>query len=278
MPEGPEIRRVADALEKQVAGRVIDRIYFGLDYLKVWENCLAGARIKCIETRGKAMLTHLDMGRDEDLSIYSHNQLYGRWHFCNTGEYPDSKRQLRMAIDCQGQSALLYSASDIAVLNQYRLLEHPFLSKLGPDVLNQSTTVDNLVERLCLTQYRNRQLGGVLTDQSFVAGLGNYLRCEILFYAGLHPGVRARDLNDRELHFLANAILELARQSYQTGGITNNPEHAKSLIEQGASFEDARFYVFRRQGLACYRCGSDIEKKPQAGQACFYCPECQQCR
>ena len=276
MPEGPEIRRIADALEKQVAGRVIDRIFFGLDSLKAWEDRLTGSRIKSIETCGKAMLTHLDMGRDEDLSIYSHNQLYGRWHFCNTDEYPDSKRQLRMAIDCQGKSALLYSASDIAVLDQHELQEHPFLSKLGPDVLSQSTTVENLVECLSSAKVRNRQLGGVLTDQSFVAGLGNYLRCEILFYSRLHPKVRSSDLNDEQLYLLANAILKLARQSYQTGGITNQLDHAQQLMNQGESFEDARFYVFRRQGLNCYCCGSQIEKKLQAGQACFYCPQCQQ--
>lgn len=275
MPEGPEIRRIADALEKQVTGRVIDRIFFGLESLKQWEDRLTGARIKRVESCGKAMLTHLDTGSDDDLAIYSHNQLYGRWVFCNTGKYPDSKRQLRLAIDCQGQSALLYSASDIAVLNQHELQHHPFLCKLGPDVLSQSTTVEKLVERLSLVKYRNRQLGGILTDQSFVAGLGNYLRCEILFLAGMNPEVRSRDLNDKELHFLANAILDLPRQSYQTSGITNDLGHAKQLMEQGSSFEDARFYVFRRQGMACYRCGSQIEKKSQAGQACFYCPECQ---
>jgi len=276
MPEGPEIRRTADALEEQVAGRVVDRIFFGLDRLKQWEKPITGSRIRSIETHGKAMLTHLDMGSDEDLTIYSHNQLYGRWVFCNTKEYPDSKRQLRIAIDCQGQSALLYSASDIAVLNQNELKQHRFLCKLGPDVLNQSTTAENLVERLSSAKYRNRQLGGVLTDQSFVAGLGNYLRCEILFFAGLNPVVRSRDLNDKQLHFLANAILELARQSYQSKGITNDLKHAQELMAWGASFEDARFYVFRRQALACYRCASQIEKKTWAGQTCFYCPGCQQ--
>jgi len=275
MPEGPEIKRLADALDKQVSGRVIDRIFFGLDPLKKWEVRLAGRRVKCVETHGKAMLTHLDMDEGEDLTIYSHNQLYGRWVFCSTDAYPDSKRQLRIAIDCQGQSALLYSASDIAVLNKHELKHHPFLSKLGPDVLSESTTLESLVERLSSAKYRNRQLGGVLTDQSFIAGLGNYLRCEILFYAGLNPAVCSRDLNDEKLYFLADAILKQARQSYQSKGITNDLECAQKLMAQGASFEDARFYVFRRQGEACYRCDTQIEKKTQAGQACFYCPNCQ---
>jgi len=271
MPEGPEIRRVADALQQQIAGRKIDAIRFGLQSLKRWEHRLAGASIKKIETYGKAMVTRLDNG----LNIYSHNQLYGRWFFCDTDDYPESKRQLRIAIDCQGKSALLYSASDIAVIDDPALLQHPFLRKLGPDVLDPSITAEHIVERLVSVKYKKRQLGGILTDQSFVAGLGNYLRCEILFYSGLHPEVRSKDLDDKKLQLLARAILDLPRQSYQTAGITNQLADAKKMMEQSASFEDARFYVFRRQGLECYRCGAIIEKDSRAGQPCFYCPVCQ---
>ncbi len=271
MPEGPEIRRVADALQAQVGGRVIDRIFFGLPPLKKWQSCLKGCYIEKIETRGKAMLTRLDNG----LTIYSHNQLYGRWIFCDSDDYPQTKRQLRLAIDCQGKSALLYSASEIAVLDAAALSSHPFLSKLGPDVLSSETTVEHIIERLCSKKFSNRQLGSILTDQSFVAGLGNYLRCEILFYAGLSATVRSRNLDEEKRKLLAKSILHLSRQSYQTAGITNNLSDAKKRMKQGATFEEARFYVFRREALPCYRCGTRIEKKSLAGQPCFYCPGCQ---
>ncbi len=271
MPEGPEIRRVADTLQAQVGGRVIDRIFFGLPPLKKWQSRLQGCRIEKIETHGKAMLTQLDNG----LTIYSHNQLYGRWFFCDSNDYPQTKRQLRLAIDCQGKSALLYSASEIAVLDQAALSSHSFLSKLGPDVLNSETTVQHIIERLRSKRFSNRQLGSILTDQSFVAGLGNYLRCEILFYVSFNAAVRSNDLNEAQIKKLAESILQLPRQSYQTAGITNDLDEAKKLMKQGASFEDARFYVFRREALPCYHCGTSIEKKMQAGQACYFCPTCQ---
>ena len=271
MPEGPEIRRLADALEEQVAGRRIDAIYFGIETLKKWQDRLRGAKITKVDSHGKAMLTRLDNG----LSIYSHNQLYGRWVFCDTDDYPQTKRQLRMAINCQEKSALLYSASEIAVLDEAAISSHPFLSKLGPDVLNETTTVEHIIERLRSKKYNKRRLGGVLTDQSFVAGLGNYLRCEVLFYAGINPILRVKDLDEKKLYLLAESILSLSRQSYQTAGITNQLGDAEKLMAQGATFEDARFYVFRRQGLPCYRCGAEIEKKPTAGQPCFTCPNCQ---
>jgi len=107
------------------------------------------------------------------------------------------------------------------VLDKDTLSSHPFLSKLGPDVLNSETTVEKIIDRLRSKKYNNRQLGGILTDQSFVAGLGNYLRCEILFYVGLSASVRSKDLDDKKLRLLAKSILQLSRQSYQTAGITN---------------------------------------------------------
>lgn len=138
-----------------------------------------------------------------------------------------------------------------------------------------STTAGQLAERLGSVSWRNRQLGYVLTDQSFVAGLGNYLRCEILFSTRLHPGSRSNTLDNHKLEELGCTILALAHQSYRTGGITNKLEQAQQLMSQGASFEEARFRVYRRQGLACYECGARIESISQAGQTCYYCPVCQ---
>ena len=275
MPEGPEIKRLADGLKKQIAGKFIDSIRFGLEPLRVWESRLLGARVVAIETYGKAMVTRLLTADSLSLNIYSHNQLYGRWVFCDTDAYPVSKRQLRLAIDCQGKSALLYSASDIAVLDNETLRQHPFLRKLGPDVLDETITVEHIAERLASKRYRNRQLGTVLTDQSFVAGLGNYLRCEILYYVSLCPSVRCREVSEMKLKELAGAIIELPRQSYRTAGITNDIKHAQALMKEGRSFEDSRFYVFRRQGLPCYRCGARIEKLTSSGQACYLCQICQ---
>lgn len=60
MPEGPEIRRVTDAMQKHIASRQIDSIRFGLESLKQWETCLAGAKVIKIESYGKALVTRLD--------------------------------------------------------------------------------------------------------------------------------------------------------------------------------------------------------------------------
>jgi len=271
MPEGPEIRRAADAVAAAIVGKTARRVRFGLAPLERFEARLTGARIEAIETHGKAMLTRFDIG----LNIYSHNQLYGRWYVVPAGEPPETGRQLRLAIETDDRWALLYSASDIHVLADDEIPSHPFLSKLGPDVLDPATTAETVRKRLLDPRFRHRQLGGFLTDQRFVAGLGNYLRCEILFVAALAPRTRPADLDDERLQRLATAIVELPRQSYRTGGITNDIAAAERMMAAGASFEQARFFVFRRAGLPCHRCGSDIVKATQGGQACYHCPGCQ---
>jgi endonuclease-8 len=271
MPEGPEIRRAADQVAAAIANRIATEVRFGLPHLKRFEKRLSGQKIKRVESRGKAMLIRFANG----LNIYSHNQLYGRWVTVPAYEVPDSRRQLRLAIHNRKQSALLYSASDIDVITDAKLGQHPFLKKLGPDLLGERPSHKQLMERLQQPKFKRRQLGSLLTDQSFVAGLGNYLRCEILFVTGLSAKRKAMELDGKKLAELANAILALPRQSYETGGITNDLQRARGLLDEGASFEQARFYVFRRAGKPCYHCGEIIQKLNGSGQALYYCPRCQ---
>jgi len=271
MPEGPEIRRAADAVESILKGRIDSEVWFGLPRLQPFAATLTGQRVLRIDTHGKAMLTRFDNG----LTLYSHNQLYGRWHCVQRGERPETRRQLRLRISTESHDALLYSASEIDVLNDQELLSHPFLSRLGPDLLAPTLDVKTVLAQLESRQFRNRRLGSILTDQGFLAGIGNYLRCEILFHAALHPTSKPSQCRPEQLARLAAAIIHLPRQSYETGGITNDLERAEQLMAAGSNFESARFQLFRREGLACYRCSSRIVKINQGGQPCYLCPNCQ---
>ncbi len=271
MPEGPEIRRAADQVAAAIKGKKAEHLFFAHDHLKPYEQLLAETTVYAVDTFGKAMLTRFSNG----LNIYTHNQLYGRWHCCKAGEHPDISRRLRLAIHNSDYSALLYSASDITILKDDEINNHPFLKKLGPDILAPGTDISIIINRLRERRFCNRQLGNLLTDQSFVAGLGNYLRCEILFVAGLSPDLRPKQLDNDKIRQLAAAILVLPRQSYETGGITNELPHAKQMIDEGSSFENARFHVFRREGMPCYRCRATIVRVRQAGQPTYLCPDCQ---
>ncbi len=271
MPEGPEIRRAADQVELALKGKVLLSVEFGLDSLVPHREHLLGSQVCAVKTQGKAMLTRFN----NNLTLYTHNQLYGQWVVGEADINPETNRKLRVALRTKDSAALLYSASTIELLTDTQIEQHPFLSNLGPDVLHPSTDTERVLQQLNSTSFRKRRLGYLLTDQTCLAGLGNYLRCEALFVAKLHPTMRPIDCTDKQLERLSKSLLSLARQSYKTAGITNDMSHAKELMANGSTFEQARFYLFRRATLPCYQCGQPIEKVTHSGQTCYLCRACQ---
>lgn len=262
MPEGPEIRRAADSLEAAIAGKPLTEVWFAFPQLKPFETTLTGQSITHIETRGKALLSHFSGG----LTLYSHNQLYGVWRVVNSGEMPETTRVLRVKLATAEKTILLYSASDIELLTPEQLAAQPFLRRVGPDVLDPTLTVEAVKARLLSPAFRNRRFSGLLLDQAFLAGLGNYLRVEILWQVGLAPQHKASELNEAQLDALADALLAIPRLSYHTRGQVDENKH------HGALF---RFKVFHRDGEPCERCGTLIEKTLVSSRPFYWCPGCQ---
>ncbi|MGB3296044.1 MAG: endonuclease VIII [Phormidesmis sp.] len=271
MPEGPEIRLAADKIEKALRPYPTTEVFFAFEHLKPFEADLAGCRVTQVETRGKAMLTHFDNG----LSVYSHNQLYGKWMVRKAHDLPETNRQLRFAIHNAKQSALLYSASDIQILSQPEIEAHPFLSKLGPDVLSPKLDSKQLQAVLKSKKHCRRRLATLYLDQHFLAGIGNYLRSEILFVARLHPQLRPADCTDAQLLTLAEASLSVADQSYRYKGVTNDLALANRLKAAGSSYRDYRYWVFGRDQKPCYVCGTAIFKEMISNRRIYFCPHCQ---
>ena len=239
MPEGPEIRRAADKLEAAIKGEPLTNVWFAFPQLQPYQTQLIGQRVTHIATRGKALLTHFSGG----LTLYSHNQLYGVWRVVDAGVEPQSNRVLRVRLQTASKAILLYSASDIDIL-----------------------TAEQVKARLLSAKFRNRQFSGLLLDQAFLAGLGNYLRVEILWQVGLSGKRKAAELSDSQLDALAHALLDNPRLSYRTRGLVDDNKH------HGALF---RFKVFHRDRERCERCGGIIEKTTLSSRPFYWCPGCQ---
>lgn len=271
MPEGPEIRKAADKIERAVKAKVTSEVFFAFEHLKPYETELTDQKVRRVETRGKALLIHFD----NNLSIYSHNQLYGVWMIRKAHDYPVTKRQLRLAIHNAKKSALLYSASDIEVLTPDQIPSHPFLSKLGPDVLNPQLRPANILELLTAKQHQRRQFTTLYLDQHFLAGIGNYLRSEILYVARIHPRLRPIDCSDTQLAALAEASIAIPYQSYRYNGITNDLDLANQLKAEGQKRSHYRHWVFNRVDRPCRVCETPIVKDFASSRRFYYCPVCQ---
>jgi len=271
MPEGPEVRRQADRVHRALAGQVARTVYFAFSQLEGEGRALEGRRVDAVTSRGKALLLCFE----GDRWVYTHNQLYGRWYVGRSGKPPNTRRSLRFYVSTGERAAWLYSASTIEVLTSDQIAEHAFLGRLGPDVLDDATDVRVLRARLRDPRFRRRSLGALLLDQRFLAGLGNYLRSEILHRARIGPEQSPQRLSAVEIRRLAGATLEITKRAYQTGGITNDPKSVALAKSRGATRREYRHYVFGRRNRACPRCAVPIVQETHAGRRLYRCPSCQ---
>lgn len=270
MPEGPEIHREADKIRNAIGGKTCSYVYFYHDHLKPFETELTGKEVLSVEARGKGMIIRLE----GDNWFYSHNQLYGKWFIKPAGSYPNTNRQLRAEIQTDKKSALLYSASEIDVMDGDSILDHPYLSSLGPDILGD-LSADEILKRTVSNTFNGRSFAALLLDQHFLGGVGNYLRSEILFHAGIHPSRRPKDLADDELETFSKSVLTIAHRSYESGGITLDDKRVRKAREQGEKRNQYRHYVFAWGGKPCRSCGTDIEKISMSGRRLYLCKNCQ---
>ena len=272
MPEGPEIKRAADAIALVLEGRMIESADLHHDALKGSHRHIVGQSVNSIESRGKALLTHFSSGK----TLYSHNQLYGLWRVAPRGSSIKTNRMLRIGLHAKEHSAMLYSATDISLWDTEGLDQHPFLQRLGPDLFAASTRKGTVFERLQNPGFKNRRLASLYLDQGFIAGIGNYLRSEILFFAGIHPLKKPCELSAQAKEKLARNTLNISQRSYQTGGITLPPRLIQKSTKQGGrNYERDRFAVFARSNKPCRICGVLVQKTILASRRIYWCPMCQ---
>jgi endonuclease-8 len=267
MPEGPEIWRAADKIGAALSGEKVADVFFAFDELKEFEERLLGLIVKSVTPRGKAIITAFE----NNLNLYTHNQLYGKWMIRDRGNVPDNNRTLRVALHTKEKSAFLYSASEIEMLKDDEVENHSYIKKLGPDVVHPETTYEEVLNRYQSETFRNRKLSTLLLDQGFLSGVGNYLRSEILFTSGVDPEFRPKDCTQKQIEALAKNSLYLSRRSYDTGGLTTPDELVEALKEEGASRRQYRHYAYGRAGKTCYKCGREIQVMETGGRKVYYC-------
>jgi endonuclease VIII len=280
MPEGPEIKRAADQLKRALIAQTALSVTVAPDrfaHLQGAARRFKNTLIVSLEPRGKALLTGFSNG----VTIYTHNQLYGEWALFSRADHatrhtpPATHLQTRLVIETAQHWAVLYSASEIEFWPTDKVEQHPYLAKLGVELLARETRINNVLAHIRQPRFAKRSLAALLLDQGFLAGVGNYLRSEILFVARLPADSRIVDLTDAQVRALAHAALTLTRQSYRTNGVTNDTKLAATLRAQGWPFARYRHWVFDREEESCHVCATRITRVDASGRGLFLCTRCQ---
>ena len=111
MPEGPEIRRAADRIGKALVGRTVVDGRWPFPTLSDKTHLLLNQEVLEVTSKGKAMLIRLDNG----WTMYSHNQLYGRWTVHLVGGKEPTDRELMdwaVEVEQRGAGEILFTSMD----------------------------------------------------------------------------------------------------------------------------------------------------------------------
>jgi formamidopyrimidine-DNA glycosylase len=145
------------------------------------------------------------------------------------------------------------------------------LARLGPDPLRRSAGGAAAYARIARSR---TAIGALLMDQSVLAGVGNVYRAELLFRHRVSPFRAGREVDPELWGRMWADLVTLMRAGVRMGRIvTTLPEHRTR--RRGAVARADAHYVYRRTGLPCRVCGTDVATQVMVGRNLYWCPTCQ---
>lgn len=297
MPEGPEVRKYADAVDAALSGRAIVSLEARTKEARKWlhehESRLRGRRVERVVSHGKHLIGYIE----GDFFFHSHLMMWGRWQTFGPArnrrkiELPEKDRRERARIVVDGAAAILLSAPifNVGEGDPYEVIE--ILGTLGPDALPYRGRFNRkeFLSRLLSNEHLNETIGATLLNQRIVAGLGNYLRAEVLFNCKLNPWRTVGEISQSNINCLLKTIPRLTRDAYERSATAPEDDRKRmasdpSLVYQPGREYGTRHLVFRRTNLPCLRCGEKVRQLRQKTTSqddeertriVYFCAKCQ---
>ncbi len=296
MPEGHSIHRLARQFTSVFTGERLQasspqgRFSAGAERLN--GAVLTGAR-----AHGKQLFLEFD----NDLVLRVHLGLYGAWSFGGDSEFRGASsigapRRVgeRETADDDGAASYAGPPPPVGAVRVRLVSEHGWadlrgptacelitgaerdalIGKLGPDPLDPDSDPAEFVERVRRTR---TAVGLSLMNQSVIAGVGNVYRAEVLFRHRLHPWLQGVALAEGDVLALWDDLVHLMNDGVRAGRIiTTKPEHrsAEHLEASEVRTEDAH-YVYKRTGLECRICATQVAMAEMGARKLYWCPQCQ---
>lgn len=288
MPELPEVETVRIGLSGLIVGKTFKAVQHDTD--KSFPNApadvqefLVGAKVTDIKRRAKVLLIELS----SKYSLVIHLKMTGQMVFVSdaarfgAGHPNDSlvhalpDKSTRVEFTFTDGSKLFFNDQRkfgwVKLIPTAEVPNIDFMKKVGPEPLGDDFTSQQFIERL--QRRKNTNIKAALLDQTVVAGVGNIYADESLWGAKIHPATLVKNVSTAKLKTLYTELRYVLNLSIEKGGSSNHT-YVNAEGKKGSYMHFAR--VFRREGQACPRCGTTIEKLRVVGRGTHICPKEQQ--
>lgn len=226
MPELPEVERGRKIAERVGLGRSIVRVDADHDEIvlartspSALRRSLVGGRIESVRRKGKYIwfeldrrpwpLFHFGMAGAFRVPDESALPLASDWRPREEG-WPPRFTKILMEFEDGGQLAM----TDKRRLGRIRLFDDVHtcrqLTQLGFDPLLEFPRLEQFAGQLAK---RRGAIKGLLLDQSFAAGVGNWIADEVLYQAGIAPTRPVDSLDPAEVKMLARTVKSVIQKA-----------------------------------------------------------------
>ncbi len=269
MPEGHTLHRLAGELTATFGGRVVEASSpqgrFAGSAALVDGQVLVGA-----EAWGK----HLFVEFPDDRFVHVHLGLYGKFDvYADVPAVPEPVGQVRLRLATDTAYADLRGATVCELLS--RAERDVVVARSGPDPLRADADPGIAWERI---RRSKAPIGGLLMDQTVLAGVGNVYRAEVLFRHRMDPYRPGNTLRVGQWRAIWDDLVELMQEGVRTGRIdTVRPAHLPEAMGRPPRRDDhgGEVYVYRRNGMPCHVCGRAVRTAELLGRNLFWCSQCQ---
>ena len=207
MPESSEIQITVNELNKTLKGAELLKILSSIHgRYKGKRFNIEPTKIKSIGKKGKFIYWELENGK----YIFNTLGLSGHWSLT---QQPNTSLKIVYRKNGKEHELFLIDQLHYATLSIENDLEKK-LKSIGPDIADLTFELF----KSQLDKYPNKKIAEVLLNQKIISGIGNYIRAEALYIAGISPYRKIKDINDGEMEELYKAIKMIIKKAYQKGG------------------------------------------------------------
>ncbi|PPF62804.1 DNA glycosylase [Clavibacter michiganensis] len=150
------------------------------------------------------------------------------------------------------------------------------IAKAGPDPLLETTAkARRAAEDRFTAAVRKKPtpIGLLLMDQSIVSGIGNVYRAELLFRARLNPHTPGKVVPEDTVRELWKDWTKLLTIGVETGQMMTMDKLSKADYDKALAKREDRHWVYKRDGLPCRVCGTNIVLEIMGGRKLYWCPK-----
>ena len=288
MPELPEVEVVKRSLVNKIQNSIVKavkindgRLRYRVDKNKIKK--IIGLRIKKISRRSKfllfffnnktVMLVHLGM-TGKFFFINQKNTKYKTSFYYDINEDKDKKHD-RVIFNLSKNRKLIYNDvrkfGFIKFDQKKNVDQNLHLKNLGPEPLEKNFNFSYFKQYVI---NKNRTIKDILMDQKFISGLGNIYVNETLFFSGIKPTKKVKNLSESEIRKIIKFTKKILSKAITLGG--SSIKNFSSDNGKKGSFQQY-FSVYGKKGDKCSKksCDSNIIKIVISNRATFYCNKCQ---